>query len=53
LLTALPCAAQGPLTPSGAPEPTMNTLGQVEPRTPISSLPYTIDQPAIPRQTAL
>jgi len=44
-LTSRPCAAQGPLTPSGAPEPTMKTLGQVDPRTPISSLPYTIDPP--------
>ena len=34
--------AQGALTPTGAPAPTMKTLQQVEPRTPISSLPYTI-----------
>lgn len=34
--------AQGGLTPSGAPAPTMKTLAQVEPRTPISSLPFTI-----------
>jgi hypothetical protein len=34
--------AQGSLTPPGAPAPTMKTLAQVEPRTPISSLPYTI-----------
>ena len=34
--------AQGPLTPPGAPAPTMKTLAQIEPRTPISSLPYTI-----------
>jgi parallel beta-helix repeat protein len=34
--------AQGPLTPPGAPAPTMKTLQQVEPRTPISSAPYTI-----------
>lgn len=29
--------AQGALTPPGAPAPTMKTLGQVEPRTPISA----------------
>ncbi len=41
---ALPLLAQGPLTPPpGAPAPTMKTLEQVEPRTPISSLPFTID----------
>src|SRR6267378_5566906 len=34
--------AQGSLTPPGAPSPTMKTLTQIEPRTPISSLPYTI-----------
>ncbi len=33
---------QGTLTPPGAPAPTMKTLTQIEPRTPISSLPYTI-----------
>lgn len=32
------------LTPGGAPQPTMKTLHQVEPRTPISSLPFTISQ---------
>ena len=34
--------AQGPLAPPGAPAPTMKTLDQLEPRTPISALPYTI-----------
>ena len=34
--------AQGSLIPPGAPAATMKTLEQVEPRIPISSLPYTI-----------
>jgi hypothetical protein len=34
--------AQGSLTPPGAPAPTMRTLLQIEPRTPISVLPYNI-----------
>lgn len=37
--------AQGSLTPPGAPAPTMVTLSQIEPRTPISSAPFTISQP--------
>ena len=37
--------AQGPLTPPGAPAPTMKTLAQVEPRTPISSAPFTASTP--------
>jgi|SRR5208283_2541869 len=37
--------AQGSLTPPGAPAPTMKTLTQVEPRTPISSAPFTISAP--------
>ena len=36
--------AQGSLTPPGPPAPTMLTLNQIEPRTPISSAPYTITQ---------
>ena len=34
--------AQGALTPPGAPVPTMRSLAQIEPRTPISSVPFTI-----------
>lgn len=37
--------AQGSLTPPGAPAPTMKTLDQIESRTPISALPYTISMP--------
>jgi hypothetical protein len=36
--------AQGPLAPPAGPAPTMKSLDQVEPRTPISSLPYTISE---------
>lgn len=40
----LPAAllAQGSLTPPGAPAPTQKSLDQIEPRTPISSLPFAI-----------
>lgn len=37
--------AQGVLTPPGAPAPTMKSLDQIEARTPISALPYTISAP--------
>ena len=37
--------AQGSLTPPGVPAPTMKTLTQVEPRTPIASAPFTITNP--------
>jgi hypothetical protein len=33
---------QGQLSPTAAPAPTMKSLSQIEPRTPISALPYTI-----------
>ena len=44
LALILPAAAgaQGSLAPPGAPAPTMKTLTQVEPRTPISALPFVI-----------
>lgn len=42
LFTEICALAQGPLTPPGGPAPTMKALDQVEPRTLISSVPYTI-----------
>jgi parallel beta-helix repeat protein len=47
LLCLLPASllAQGPLAPPGPPAPLFKTLQQVEPRTPISSLPFLISQP--------
>jgi parallel beta-helix repeat protein len=44
-INAFPILAQGPLTPPGAPASLMKTLEQVEPRTPISSVPFTIIRP--------
>ena len=45
MFTGMDVMGQGSLTPPGAPGATMKTLAQVEPRTPISSLPYTISEP--------
>jgi hypothetical protein len=45
ILNPLFLHAQGSLTPPGAPAPTMKTLSQLEPRTPISSVPFTITKP--------
>ena len=36
------CFAQGALTPPGAPAPTMKSLAQIEPRKPISALPFNL-----------
>jgi hypothetical protein len=48
-IIANPLSAQGPLTPPGAPEPTMKTLTQIEPRIDVLTLgsapPYVINQP--------
>lgn len=41
---ALNLFGQGSLTPPSAPAPSMKTLDQIESRTPISSLPYTITE---------
>jgi parallel beta-helix repeat protein len=49
----LPSAfSQGALTPPGAPAPTMKSLDQLEPRTPISSLPFDITNSGVFFMTA-
>lgn len=46
LLAPFVARAQGPLAPpAGPPAPSMKTLDQIEARTPIESLPYTISTP--------
>lgn len=44
LAWALTVPAQGPLDPPGAPAPLMKTLNQIEPRTAITNVPFTIQQ---------
>ena len=45
LLLAIPAVGQGPLAPASGPTETMKSLDQIEPRTPISELPFAITEP--------
>src|SRR5450432_1415795 len=45
LVAANAAFAQGSLTPPAAPTPTMKSLDQIEPRTLITGLPFTISSP--------
>ena len=45
VLTVMSVHGQGPLNPPGPPGPTMKTLAQVEPRIPITNVPFTITEP--------
>jgi hypothetical protein len=45
LLCAQPAFSQGNLAPPGPPAPMMRTLEQIEPRIPITNLPWTVTAP--------
>ncbi len=45
LVFAITTHAQGPLSPPGPPDVTMRALDELESRTPIESVPITIDEP--------